>query len=150
LIVVVPESQWLKYEEWLEKTEVSLDLRYFCGYMIDLNSKEESHYLAHPLTRDVTLSPVVEQQHADLPVEESIMTSKRVHQHSDSVPISVPSNSAPSSGLSLPHKKLAASRAFCTPSPDHEGLKQALRIGRTVNLNFKQCKPSLTSYINFC
>ncbi|KAG0693446.1 hypothetical protein DFH29DRAFT_1007288 [Suillus ampliporus] len=120
LIVVVPESQWLKYEEWLEKTE------------------EEIHYLARPLARDVTVSPMIEQRHADLPVEESVTTSKRVRQHSDSIPISAPSTSAPSSGLSPPHKKLAAGSAFCTPSPDREGLKQALRIGGTVNLNVKQ------------
>ncbi|KAG2159186.1 uncharacterized protein EDB93DRAFT_1100196 [Suillus bovinus] len=104
LMVVVPGSQWRKYKEWLEKTE------------------------------HATASPAMEQQ-LNLPsVEESVTTSKRAHQRSDSISITTPSNKSP------PHKKFAAGSTSCSPSPSPncEGLSEALRIGGTVNMDVRQ------------
>ncbi|KAG1804148.1 hypothetical protein EV424DRAFT_1432813 [Suillus variegatus] len=143
LMVVVPGSQWREYEEWLEKTEE--DSRYHPSprllarnittspameqQQVDLPSIEESFSRSLRVARHATASPATEQ--LNLPsVEESVTTSKRAHQRSDSISITTPSNKSP------PHKKFAAGSA--SPSPDREGLSEALRIGGTVNMDVRQ------------
>jgi len=109
--------------------------------------KQEVRYPGHPLALDINSEftpPVTE---LPLPVTKlpqldshpaqdiQVLTSlKRLHQRSESIQVTSKSTRTPSP----PHKKFVPDNIFC--SPEHEGLKEALRVGGTINMDIRQCE----------
>ena len=96
-----------------------------------------SRYPARSLTLGSSMSVVTELPKLDLeshPAQDNIVTtSKRAHCRSESIQLISTRTPSP------PHsKKFAADNIFC--SPEREDLKEALRVGGTVNTDVRQCK----------
>jgi hypothetical protein len=110
---------------------------YLC--LIGITKQEiPSRYPARSLTLGSSTSAVTELPKLDLeshPTQDNIVTtSKRAHHRSESIQLTSTRTPSP------PHKKFAADNIFC--SPEREDLKEALRVGGTINMDVRQCKTS--------
>ncbi|KAG1860868.1 hypothetical protein F4604DRAFT_1930184 [Suillus subluteus] len=144
LMVVVPETQWIEYENWQEDAE--------------MNAARISQHAA----RKVTQAPSSIQSSLDLesefdtaaatndgvilPTTTATTSAKRAHQHTDSSSsFSIPSpprkmttvtTSANFSTPSPPRKRDVVPAALCSPNRDR--LKEVLRIGGGTDIDVKQ------------
>jgi len=95
---------------------------------LDINSEFTPPVTELPL-------PVTKLPQLDPAQDIQVLTSlKRLHQRSESIQLTSESTRTPSP----PHKKFVPDNIFC--SPEHEGLKEALRVGGTINMDIRQCE----------
>ncbi|KAG1730901.1 hypothetical protein EDB19DRAFT_2010419 [Suillus lakei] len=135
LMVVVPESQWNEYEEWVEKAEEVATRQ--------VQVQQQVTTPTHP-THQVQVQNLASHQPVIVPSIDHPSTSestKRSHRHNLSTTTTSPSP---------PHKKLAVvpPGEAVFSSPDHTDLKEALQTGgNTTNFDVAQVLGTYTENI---
>ncbi|KAG2112686.1 uncharacterized protein F5147DRAFT_771228 [Suillus discolor] len=131
LMVVVPEAQWNEYESWLElRAEMEAEaIRTSCTQ----SSERATAHTAVGFNVPSSATTSLAENKLFLPsmtTNNSVTVStKRAHQRAES-------SSSLSGTSSPPRKKNPPPAAF--HSPDHDLLKEVLKIGGGANLNVKQ------------